>query len=84
MKPRHFAIAPVALAVVVLGAAACTQPAEPQAAAPADTVTHTIVETREVAAPPVVVIDSNARPADQDSTTIRADQNGISVETRRH
>lgn len=92
MNPRHFAIAAASLSAVALGTGACTQPAEPQADAPADTVTHTVVETREVPgppvvierqAPPVVVIDSNGRPSDQNSTTIRADQNGISVEAKR-
>lgn len=92
MNPRHFAIVAASLAAVVLGTGACTQPAETQAEAPADTVTHTVVETREVPGPPVVierqgppvvVVDGNGRPADQNSTTIRADQNGISVETKR-
>lgn len=91
MNHRHFAIVAASLAAVAFGTAACTQPAEPQAEAPADTVTHTVIETREVPgppvvierqAPPVVVIDGSDRPADN-STTIRADQNGISVETKR-
>jgi hypothetical protein len=88
MNPRHFAIVAASFAAVALGTGACTQPAETQP----DTVTHTVVETRDVPGPPVVIerqtppvviVDGNGRPADQNSTTIRADQNGISVEARR-
>lgn len=83
------------LAVAALAAtAACTQRTEePAAAAPVET--RTIVETREVPAAPVVVerevpvavappivIDRDDR--DRDTTTVRAGQGGIEVETRRN
>lgn len=73
-----------ALATLTLVATACTQQ-EPAPAAPAPE-TRTIVETREVAvpvpvSPPTVVVERDARPAD--STTVRAGQNGIEVETTR-
>ena len=76
----------VALAAVTLAATACTQqPPAPAAPAPAPE-TRTIVETREVAvpvpvAPPTIVVERDGRPAD--STTVRAGQNGIEVETTR-
>ena len=87
MNPRHFALVAASLAAVALGTGACTQPAEPQAEAPADTVTHTVVETREVPGPPVV-IERQAPPVvierdgnTGDSTTVRAGPDGIEVET---
>ncbi|WP_339913931.1 hypothetical protein [uncultured Brevundimonas sp.] len=83
MNPRHFAIVAASLAAVALGTGACTQPAEPQAAAPADTVTHTIVEAQPAPTPPVVIEYRDGQPVTQDSTTVRADKNGISIETKR-
>ncbi len=81
------ALRPVALiALVAAAAAACTQqPPAPAAPAPAPE-TRTIVETREIAvpvpvAPPTIVVERDSRPAD--STTVRAGQNGIEVETTR-
>ena len=74
-----------ALATLTVAAAACTQQ-EPAPAAPAPE-TRTVVETREVAvpvpvSPPTVVIERrDDRPAD--STTVRAGENGIEVETTR-
>lgn len=84
-------VATTALAALALGAVACTQqeaaPAAPApAAAPVET--RTVVETREVpvavpvpSGPPTIVVERDARPAD--STTVRAGQNGIEVETTR-
>tara|TARA_R110002051_G_scaffold74325_2_gene135286 strand:+ start:478 stop:729 length:252 start_codon:yes stop_codon:yes gene_type:complete len=83
MNPRHFAIVAASFAAVALGTGACTQPAETPAEAPADTVTHTVVETREAQTPPVVVEYHDGQPSEQDSTTIRADKDGISIETKR-
>lgn len=74
-----------ALTALSLGAAACT-PAADTAKEPEPTTT--IVETREVQVPPVVVerqvpppvvIDADRR--DGDSTTVRAGRDGIEVET---
>jgi hypothetical protein len=83
-------VATAALSALALGAVACTQqeaaPAAPApAAAPVET--RTVVETREVpvavpvpAAPATVVVERD-RPAN--STTVRAGENGIEVETTR-
>jgi hypothetical protein len=80
-----------ALSVLAVGAAAC-QPAEP---APEKTeTTHTVVETqtpappvvieREVPVPtPPVVVEREVRPADRETTTVRAGEDGIEVETTR-
>lgn len=80
-------------AFAVLGLAACTQPAETTKTetrvveAPS---TRTVVETREVAAPTVVVREVQTPPVviDRDrrgdSTTIRAGENGVEIETTRN
>ncbi|MGZ9115088.1 MAG: hypothetical protein ACXW3K_10740 [Brevundimonas sp.] len=76
-----------ALATLAVAAAACTQQEPAPAAPPPAPETRTIVETREVAVPvpanpPTVVIERrDDRPAD--STTVRAGENGIEVETTR-
>ncbi|WP_339928864.1 hypothetical protein [uncultured Brevundimonas sp.] len=85
MNHRQFATAATAFAVVTLGAVACT-PAADESATDTDT-THTIVETREVPAAPVVierqsppvVVERDAQTGD--STTVRAGRDGIEVET---
>ena len=85
MNHRQFATAAAAFAVVTLGAVACT-PAADDTANSTDT-THTIVETREVPAAPVVieresppvVIEREGQTGD--STTVRAGRDGIEVET---
>ena len=87
MTIRH-TLSVAALAVVALGAAACT-PAANDADAARDTDTTTIIERevpaapviveREVAVPsPTVVIETDRR---DDSTTVRAGRDGIEVET---
>jgi hypothetical protein len=83
-----------AIGALALAAAACTPAADRTDAADAtdtDTTTHTVVETREVPSPPVVierevpvptppvVVERDRR--DGDTTTVRAGQNGIEVET---
>jgi len=90
MTTLHSIAAAGALAALAFGAVACTQqeaaPAAPApAAAPVET--RTIVETREVpvavpvpAAPQTIVVERD-RPTN--STTVRAGQNGIEVETTR-
>ena len=88
-RTRLFAL--TAVAAVALGAAACTPAAEtPAADANATDTTRTIVETREVAAPPVVIerevqtppiVIERDRARDGDSTTVRAGRDGIEVET---
>ena len=80
-----FALAAVAAVAIT---AACTPAADTTADKGTDT--HTVVETREVASPTVVierevpgtpvVIERDGQPAG-DSTTVRADRDGISVET---
>lgn len=81
----------LAITAAALAAAACTPAAEtPAGDANSRETTRTIVETREVAAPPVVierevqmppiVIESD-RARDGDSTTVRAGRDGIEVET---
>ena len=85
MNPRHIAIVTAAFAVVTVGAVACT-PAADETATSTDT-THTIVETREVPAAPVVieresppvVIERDGETGD--TTTVRAGRDGIEVET---
>lgn len=87
MTIRH-TLSVAALAVVALGAAACT-PAANDADSARDTDTTTIIERevpaapvvveREVAVPsPPVVIETDRR---DDSTTVRAGRDGIEVET---
>lgn len=89
MTIRHRITAVASLAALGLAAAACQPAAQaPAADAGSSDTTHTIVETREVAAPPVIidrqspdiVIERDGRPA-TDSTTVRAGRNGIEVET---
>jgi len=77
-------------AALALSIVACTPAADETAEAPATSTT--IVETREVPVAPIVidrevavptapiVIERNGRPAG-DSTTVRAGENGIEVET---
>lgn len=85
MNHRHFAIVAASFAVVTLGAVACT-PAADETTTKNDT-THTIVETREVPAAPVVierqgppvVVEREGQTGD--STTVRAGRDGIEVET---
>jgi len=85
-QTRLFAL--TSLAAVALGATACQPAAEaPAAEAGGSDTTHTIIETREVAVPPVVIerpspdiVIERAPPAG-DTTTVRAGQNGIEVET---
>lgn len=81
------------IGAVALAGAACT-PAESDRtdAADGDTETRTVVETREVPSPPVVVerevpvptppvvIERDSR-RDGDSTTVRAGRDGLEVET---
>lgn len=72
---------------LVAFAAACSQPAEQAEAPPAET--RTVVETREVAVPQTVVVETPTPPAvvverdrrGDDSTTVRAGRDGIEVET---
>jgi len=77
----------IPMVAVALAAAACT-PAESDRTD--DTETRTIVETREVPAAPVVVEREVAVPTPPvvverdrkgDSTTVRAGEDGIEVET---
>ncbi|MES2833851.1 MAG: hypothetical protein V4707_03965 [Pseudomonadota bacterium] len=77
----------------VLGLAACTQPAETtktETKVVEVPSTRTVVETREVAAPTVVVREVQAPPVvierDRrgDSTTVRAGENGVEIETTRN
>ncbi len=80
---RVFALAAVAAAA--LGASACQPAAEAPDAAETDT-THTIIETREVAVPPVVVEQPAPdivvdREPSGDTTTVRAGRDGLEVET---
>ena len=86
MTIRNRLTAVVSLAALALGAAACT-PEETDADRDTDT---TIIETREVPAAPVVVEREVAVPTPPvvietdrrgDSTTVRAGENGIEVET---
>lgn len=86
---RLFAL--TAVTALTLGSAACTPAAETPAADTAATdTTRTIVETREVAAAPVVIerevqtppiIIERDRAREGDSTTVRAGRDGIEVET---
>ena len=87
MTIRH-TLSAAALAVVALGAAACT-PAANDTDAARDTDTTTIIE-REVPAAPVVIEREVQVPAPPvviedrrggDTTTVRAGENGIEVET---
>jgi hypothetical protein len=88
MTIRHTLTTVAALGAIALATAACT-PAADNADAARDTDTTTIIERevpaapvvveREVAVPsPPVVIESDRRG---DSTTVRAGENGIEVET---
>ena len=87
MITAHRLISVAALGTVVLAGAACT-PADNTVDRATDT---TIIETREVPTDPIVierevavpsppvVIESDRRKGD--STTVRADSNGLEVET---
>lgn len=88
MTIRHTRTTAAALAVLALGAAACT-PAANDADAARDTDTTTIIE-REVPAAPVVIEREVPVPTppvvietdrNDDSTTVRAGRDGIEVET---
>lgn len=89
MTIRHRLTAVASLAALGLAAAACT-PANTDKAGTDTAETRTVVETREVPGPPVVierqvqsppiVIQSDGRST-TDSTTVRAGSNGIEVET---
>ena len=88
MTIRHTLTAVAALGALGLAAAACT-PANNDADADRDTDTTTIIE-REVPSAPVVVEREVQVPGppvviedrrDGDTTTVRAGQNGIEVET---
>lgn len=78
-------------ALAVFGMAACTQPAETtrtETKVVEVPTTRTVVETREVAVPQVIVREVQAPPVvierdrrGDDSTTVRAGPNGIEVET---
>ena len=79
--------------LAVLGLAACTQPAETtktETKVVEVPSTHTVVETREVQAPTVVVREVQTPPVvierDRrgDSTTVRAGENGVEIETTRN
>ncbi|RZJ05427.1 MAG: hypothetical protein EON89_03695 [Brevundimonas sp.] len=83
-------VATAALSALALGAVACTQqeaaPAAPAPAAAAPVETRTVVETREVpVAVPVPAVPQTVVERDRptNSTTVRAGQNGIEVETTR-
>lgn len=80
----------LATTLAVLGLAACTQPAERTETKVVEVpTTRTVVETREVQAPPIVVEREVQAPAvvverdrrRDDSTTVRAGPDGIEVET---
>lgn len=80
----------LAALTALLAAAACT-PAEPEKTEVVETPaeTRTVVETREVAVPSTVVVETPEVPAvvverdrrGEDSTTVRAGRDGIEVET---
>jgi len=85
---RLFAL-PVAASLAMTAGACNQQPAAPAAPAAAPE-TRTIVETREVATPPVVIerqvqsppiVIERDRARDGDSTTVRAGRDGIEVES---
>lgn len=96
MRPPRYLAAAVSLAAVALAAVACT-PAEDaeraDATAAGDADTRTVVETREVPVPtPPVVVDREVPVPvptppvvvdrrEGDSTTIRANEKGLEVET---
>jgi hypothetical protein len=87
---NRLTLAPIGALALALAAAACT-PAESDRTDAADTETRTIVETREVPAAPVVVEREVAVPSppvvierdrrEGDTTTVRAGEDGLEVET---
>ena len=88
MNINHTPGAVAALAILAVGAAACT-PASNEADAARDTDTTTIIE-REAPAAPLVIEREVAAPAPpiiietdrtDDNTTVRAGRDGIEVET---
>ena len=88
--PRLAALTVLLAAAAALATAACT-PAEPEKTEAVETPaeTRTVVETREVAVPSTVVVETPEVPAvvverdrrGEDSTTVRAGRDGIEVET---